>query len=71
MLESFDPLPGPQIQKKIDYFFLPYAPKQERCAGLIYDIDKNQYFYQMIRQATREEDLEPTIRKEVEEFLQS
>jgi hypothetical protein len=29
LLALFDPTPNEEIQKKIDYFFKPYSPKQE------------------------------------------
>ena len=30
VIKQFDPIPSQNIQKKFDYFYLPYSPLQER-----------------------------------------
>ena len=38
--QDFCPLPNKDIQRKIDFFFLPYAPKQERSLYMEFEEDK-------------------------------
>lgn len=40
MLSEFDPLPGPLVQKKVDYFYLPYSPMLSRSKFMQFETDE-------------------------------
>tara|TARA_B110000285_G_scaffold161461_1_gene180317 strand:- start:592 stop:798 length:207 start_codon:yes stop_codon:yes gene_type:complete len=39
LLEQFDPIPSDEIQKKIDFFFFPYSPKQDISKYMKFEAD--------------------------------
>ena len=72
LLEQFDPIPSQDVQKKIDYFFFPYSPKQDISKYMKFEADIEDQRAKMLQaliEASKNEKLSPREQKEIQDGI--